>query len=176
MNSETMRIAKTPEDFLSASTIHAYSWKATYPAFFSKQMLDAIAEDDWVDLFTKQTQNGNRGVAIFSLNGEDVGAASFGASYDYPDPTWAKILSFYFLPHVWGQGHTQVFMAQLLAHMQQTGVQHVHLYMVQGNTRAQRFYEKCGFALTGKEVHTKVKGEPSVSVELVLHIEPATPG
>lgn len=170
MNNESMRIAKTSEDFLSASAIHAHSWKAAYPTFFSKKMLDAIAEDDWVDLFAKQTQNGNREVAIFSFQGEDIGAASFGASYEHPDPTWAKIISFYFLPHVWGTGVTTLCMQQLLAYLQQNGVQHVHLYMIKDNTRAQHFYEKCGFALTGNEVQTKVKGEPSVSVEMVLNI------
>ena len=62
-----------------------------------------------------------------------------------------EVFALYVLPEYHGTGVGRQLMDAALEKL--ASYPHICLWLVKGNARALRFYEKCGFHLTGEEVY-----------------------
>ena len=63
----------------------------------------------------------------------------------------AEIVALHTLKRVWGTGVGRVLMDKALSDMIENGFFTASLWVFKENIRARKFYEKCGFILTGQE-------------------------
>ena len=67
------------------------------------------------------------------------------------DTRTAEIVALHTLKKVWGKGVGRALMDKALNDMVEDGFLGAKLWVFKDNIRARRFYEKCGFVLTGHE-------------------------
>ena len=164
-----IRIAKNESDSIAASYIYAMSWKAGYKGIYSDRLLDDIPVDRWVSAFNSNYETHRFEIAILSVDGEDIGAGGYGLSRDYPDGITGEITSIYFLEKAWGNGYAAHLMDFMIQRLKKASCERVHVGVLAENTRAQRFYEKYGFKLTGSEKPVEIKGETKIVIEYELN-------
>lgn len=162
-----IRTAKTHEDARAASRIFALSWKSAYRGVLSDGLLDTLPLDRWVPFFDKNLETGSQTLAILSLEGKDVAAASYGKSRDRSEQNFGEITAIYALPEVWGTGVAGRLMDDVLADLLQTGVSGINLWVLEQNPRAQRFYMKYGFEQSEKTARYEIFGESVTTVEFI---------
>ena len=166
-----IRITANAEDALSASSIYAKSWKASYRGMLSDALLDGIPLDFWVPAFTGNFSSHRFETAIIRENGLDIGAGGYGLSRDYEEADVGEITSIYFLPEAWGKGGAKQLLDFMIHELCAMQCRKVHLWTIQENARAQRFYEKCGFKKTGNEKVISFKGEEVTDIEYARTLE-----
>lgn len=153
-----IRVAKNHEDSVAASRIFALSWKTTYRGMFPDDVLNAIPLDRWVVFFDENYGDHARpDVAILSENGVDIAAGAYGASRS--EEGIGEIVAIYSLPESWGSGAGKALLDFMLEKLREQGFSAAHLWVLDKNMRAQRFYEKCGFSASGKELQQDVFGQ-----------------
>lgn len=162
-----IRLAACEEDCYTASQIYAIGWKTGYKDFFSNEFLEAIAMDRWAPFFLQDLTTHQYEIAILSEQDKDLGAGGYGPSRDYDDPQWGKITSIYFLPEAWGKGYSKHLIDFMVASLHRKGFTKIHLWALQENHRAQKFYEKNGFTLSGKIKTKTIQGVEKLEVEYV---------
>lgn len=153
-----IRIGKDEMDSISASYIYAMSWKKAFKGIFSDELLESIHNDFWVDVFNSNYKTKRFDTAIISKNGIDIGAGSFGYSRDYSDKKYGEITSIHLLEEYWGKGYAKPLLYFMIDKLKEKGCLKIHLWVVKENTRARKFYEKCGFIQNGKQKILEFKG------------------
>ena len=161
-----IRIANNQADAESASKIHALGWKSGYRGIFSDKLLDSIPLHFWTEHFNRTHET--RQLALCRVDGEDIGAVTYGLSRDYPDKNAGEIWSFYFLEKTWGKGYAVPFMHFIVEQLQSKDCAVLYLWTLNDNIRAQRFYEKCYFRRTGNEKACTFQGETKMQIEFIF--------
>jgi len=164
MSSINIRTGQNEQDSASASRIYAISWKTAYRGMLSDALLDGIPVDFWTPYFNENYETGRFALAILSADGVDIGAGAYGLSRDTADAAAGEITSIYLLPEAWGKRYAAPLMEYMMDGLRGLGCTSVHLWTLRENRRAQRFYEKMGFAPTGAEKEITFKGEHMADV------------
>jgi GNAT superfamily N-acetyltransferase len=102
------------------------------------------------------------GPEAVSPGGGIVGYASFGPETDVLNAPWphpltadgeggrvAELYALYVRPAWWSTGTGRALMEQVLARSAAAGYRSITLWVLRGNQRARRFYERAGFAPDG---------------------------
>jgi GNAT superfamily N-acetyltransferase len=111
-----------------------------------------------------------------------VGYASYGperdldgtpgpcpAATDSPQAAVAELYALYVLPAWWSTGTGRALMQRVLDEVRAEGYQRITLWVLAGNARARRFYERSGFRLSGAtHVLHGLGGVPEVCYEREL--------
>ena len=125
-----------PEDADATACVHVRSWDAAYtvPGPSLQHRLDQH----------------RRFPASFvaELDGQVVGFVGVGPSRD-PDAE-GELYTIYVEPAQWGSGVGRELIRAGEQRMRELGYRRAVLWMLDGNTRAQRFYEAAGWALDGE--------------------------
>lgn len=131
----------TPADAQAVSTLHLYIWKQAYAPIFGADRLQHLPQEEsratWLE---RMHASGYNGLGLWQQE-RFVGFAGWGEIA----PTTAEIFHFYLHPDLWGGGTASWFMQHLLQLLQHKGYLQVVLWVLKGNERAQRFYQKQGF-------------------------------
>ncbi len=149
----------TEEDAETYGAITARSWKAAYRGIVPADYLKTITPELRTYHF-RQFYCPGSGVEYYLVQavGDDAGVFCLQAGRDDPTGRMGEIGVFYFLPAFWGSGAAAPAMAFALDHLRQRGFDTAILWVLAGNARARRFYEKCGFVSDGaaKAIHLGV--------------------
>jgi GNAT superfamily N-acetyltransferase len=86
-------------------------------------------------------QDSDASVLVAELDREPVGFACIR-------PKWMDAL--YVVPEQWGQGVADVLYDRALERLRAFGADRCHLWVLEENRRARRFYEKCGWRENGE--------------------------
>jgi GNAT superfamily N-acetyltransferase len=143
------------DDALGVASVHVRSWQAAYRGLLPDMYLDqldvdarraawagTIAEEDWPRTGT---------LVATEANGNVVGFAHVGPARDDDlDPlVVGELASIYVLPQVWGSGVGRRLMLAAVNVLRDAGFGAAILWVLDGNDRAQRFYEIGGWQLDG---------------------------
>ena len=60
-------------------------------------------------------------------------------------------MAIYLLPEIWGRGQGSELLRYALGKLKENGFRNICLWVMKGNIRARKFYEKNGFQISGKE-------------------------
>ncbi len=69
-----------------------------------------------------------------------------------PEQDRAELYAIYVRPAQWGTGAGRALMRQALALAAEAGYTDISLWVLEGNARGRRFYQRAGFQATGESV------------------------
>lgn len=164
------------DDALGVATVHVRSWQAAYRGLMPDVYLDQldverrragwernIADTEWPRSGT---------LVATEANGNVVGFANIGPARDGDgDPlVIGELAAIYLLPEAWGSGVGRRLMLAAVNVLRDAGYAEAILWVLEGNERAQRFYEIGGWQLDGvtKDVVIADVPLPEVRYRLVL--------
>jgi GNAT superfamily N-acetyltransferase len=162
------------DDALGVATVHVRSWQAAYRGLLPDTYLDqldidarraawarTIAEADWPRTGT---------LVATEANGNVVGFAHVGPARDDDlDPLLVgELASIYLLPQVWGSGVGRRLMLAAVNVLRDAGFGSAILWVLDGNDRAQRFYEIGGWQLDGAAKDIVIAETPLAEVRYRL--------
>ena len=138
---------ETDEEIRGKAFVHWKCWQETYPGLVSQEYLSKLTLEKCEEKAFLWRDN-----ILVAKEGERViGFVGFG-DHGPEEPDMGEVFALYVLPEYHGTGVGRQLMDAALEKL--ASYPHICLWLVKGNARALRFYEKCGFHLTGEEKFT----------------------
>jgi ribosomal protein S18 acetylase RimI-like enzyme len=139
------------QDCRAIAECHVSSWQQAYRDLLPPAYLDALLvserEARWRIILESRSSRVLVAREVGRLDGV-VGFVSFGASRDAGAPVdRAEITALYVTPAAWSRGVGRELWRAAAVALAAEGYRTVSLWVLAGNTRATRFYQKTGFTL-----------------------------
>lgn len=132
------------------------SWQATYRGTLPDEYLDSLdlaaRADRWRQVLSRVPDS--RSAEFVAVSGPDVlGFVSVGPCRDEGADTarLGEVRAIYLHPDAWDTGAGAALMTRALASLADGGYAEAMLWVLDGNARARRFYEKGGWRPDGTE-------------------------
>lgn len=157
--SYTIRIA-TQDDISALAQLHCQGWKDSYIDLVPQDYLDGLTTDEFVEKWQKWMPDDISTTLIAEdENGNPAGFSMFGA-LKTPVPGQssirpiysAELYAIYLGKDHWGTGLAQDFFKQTAEKLKEQKHYSMALWVVGGNKRACKFYDKMGGQRIGKKV------------------------
>ena len=134
--------------------VHVASWQDTYRGHMPADYLAALDVGQRTEAWRQRlpAARRSRGDLLVAVSGPDiVGFAHFGPSRDRDaDPgRTGEIGAIYLQPESIGEGIGRLLMERAVAGLAGLGYMDATLWVLDGNTRARRFYERAGWTPDG---------------------------
>ncbi|MFF1450113.1 GNAT family N-acetyltransferase [Streptomyces sp. NPDC058274] len=163
----------TSEDCPRVAEIRIRGWQTAYRGLIPQPYLDALSVERDAErrlAFFRQSEAGVVNL-VAEAGGEVIGWACHGPYRDGESTTDdAELYAIYVHPDHVGAGAGRALLAESAGRCAAAGRPRVLLWVLKGNTRARRFYERAGFRPDGAEVPFEVDG---VAVPEVRYARPA---
>ncbi|MFI7035499.1 GNAT family N-acetyltransferase [Microbispora rosea] len=158
-----------PADAESIAVVHVRSWQAAYPGLMPQAHLDGLTAAMRLPVWERllgEAAPPRTEVLVAEADGSVAGFASLGPGRDDDvDPAVvAEISAIYLVPEIWGAGVGGRLMAAALDSLAAAGYEQAVLWVVDGNTRARRFYERGGWRPDGAALHDESDGFPLTEI------------
>ncbi|MEM1046720.1 MAG: GNAT family N-acetyltransferase [Pseudomonadota bacterium] len=158
----TIRTARAADRDTIAS-IHAQSWKSAYRDVFPEAFLAGPVDEHLLDMWRAPSDNADDVLFVAEENGANgARLVGFIAVRCRPDPF---IENLHVLPAVRSQGLGRRLMGRAAERLIGTGQSIAHLWVMENNTRAIRFYEALG-GVRGETVTKVFFGNPARVVRI----------
>lgn len=152
----------TADDIDAVARLRVSAWRSAYAGLLPRPFLDAmsVAEDAARRREAFAKTDGSVGHLVTEdAHGTVTGWAAVGPDRPAGPHTHAatgttdvaELYAIYVLPELIGTGLGRTLMDSSLAQARGRGFARVLLWVIEGNTRARRFYERAGFAPDGAE-------------------------
>ena len=163
----------SPEDCATIAVIRAQSWQAAYDGIIPAGILASMTSQQSItrhrDRLRQQMWKRNLlaeavapDAAGSGQGARAVGFASFGPERGADGetgpppgagpagPARAELYAIYVVPGMWSAGAGRALMAAVAADARSSRYAGMSLWVLEENSRARRFYERAGFAVTGE--------------------------
>lgn len=157
----------TAEDAALISRIIAFSWRGAYQDLIDPVYLARLPEEYWLPSMRAWLGSGRMYGFIAEQAGLPVGCVIYGRGRDEDHADWGEIMSLYLLPEAMSKGVGDALLQEALHALAEDGYTRVYLWSIQGNERAERFYRRHGFVLTGDRVNYKIGSGDVTDIRLV---------
>lgn len=159
-----------PADAPAVAHAHVSGWQQAYRGLVSDEVLDGLdvveRTELWRSILTGElTVDGGPPPVdvVVEVDGDVVGFANIGFFRDQPDDRAAgELWAMYVDPAHWGVGAGHALMIRTMDELRRLGATRAHLWVLAGNDRGRRFYERQGWRHDG-EVKTEEIGGAEVS-------------
>ncbi len=152
---------KTDADMDGKGYVHYKSWHETYTGLIDQNYLDAITAEKCISTAHRWPDN-----TLVAKDGDKViGFIAYNAYRDDSLTETGEIFGLYVLQDYQGQKVGYQLMNAAIEQLAQYKA--VALWVLKGNDKAIRFYEKYGFQYDGAEAEILL-GTPAVEVRMVL--------
>ena len=165
-----VRVA-TADDGHAIGDVHGAAWQAGFEHVLPREFLQRASagrRDGWSHAIARLLDSSN----LVLVGGRDVRILAFSHS-GQPDDESAdvEIFAFYCHPEAWGTGVAEYLMHETCAVLS-TWASRAVLWTPEEAGRARRFYERCGFELSGRERSERVGDwQPAPAYEEVATVE-----
>lgn len=159
-----IRKLQSADDRQAVGRIYAASWKHAYKGLLPQEYLDGLAPALWADRLDLP----GRYTLIAQLDGAMIGTASYGGSRDVEYTGQGELYSLYLLPPYMGKGYGKQLIRAVMEQLHGLGYQSIFLWVLADNFGARRFYEKVGFACSGKSKKAEIGGKYVTEVQYIL--------
>ncbi|MGO1514347.1 GNAT family N-acetyltransferase [Agrococcus casei] len=155
----TVRVrAATADDAEGVARVHVDSWRAAYKGLMPHSVLDGLSVQNrttgwqrWLNGDPNRNAVGHECVVAVDETDAVLGWATFGRGRDDGWEHVGEIAGIYAHPDAWSSGVGHALMEQAMIALAQAGFSGAYLWMLAGNARALRFYERHGWAADGGE-------------------------
>jgi len=155
-----------PEDALSVAGVHVRSWQAAYRDLLPAEYLDRLHPEDRAKRYDFGTTDPSKpSTAVAVEGGAVVGFATVAPARD-PDARGGELCALYVDPDWWGRYVGRALIEQARSRLRDLGFQDAVLWVMVGNTRAERFYSRDGWKHDGMRRTASVWG---ISVDEVRY-------
>jgi ribosomal protein S18 acetylase RimI-like enzyme len=158
-------------DAAEIGRVYTSSWKTAYKGLIPQAYLDGLSEEHWVPSFENWLADRTVTAVVLTEGQKIVGCSAYVEARDEGLPGWGEIISIYLLPDYFGKGYGKKLFRHTLGLMEQEGYRCIYLWVLKGNFRAIRFYEKNGFAFNGDTMQISIMDEPLTDLKYVYEIK-----
>jgi ribosomal protein S18 acetylase RimI-like enzyme len=163
----------TPADAEAIARVHVASFHAAYAGRMPAVVIAAFTLEKrvarWRDILARDAPEERSFVS--PAEGRVIGFASTGPARDADAaPGTAELYALYLDPAAWGLGIGRALFAEAVADLRARGRVAMTAWVLEGNARAQRFYEACGMRLDGERKVVVEEGADLVHVRHALPI------
>ncbi|OMI41164.1 GNAT family N-acetyltransferase [Streptomyces sparsogenes] len=175
----------TEADIDAVAAVRVRGWQVAYRGLIPQAHLDGMSvEQDACrrreffsrgvgDVVNVVAETG-AGEVVGSGVGEVVGWACFGPYRDRDLPSGdAELYALYVRPDLVGAGIGRLLLTESVARLSERGFPRLRLWVLAGNDRARRFYERAGFAPDGGTEAYEVEGVSVPEVRYARELAPA---
>ena len=143
-----------PGDAAAIATIHVKAWRHAYAGLLPDYVLDELDAARWgAQRADRLRADGGPWSAedhVAELDGEIVGFTTVGRCRDADaGPDDGEVFAIYVDPDRWGSGIGRALIALAERRLRERGARRVVLWVLAGNDRARRFYERAGYSTDG---------------------------
>jgi len=166
----------TPDDAVAIATAHVRSWQAAYRGIVPTALLDSLSIERraswWRGELTEMTPP--TACWVIERSGRVVGFASIGAARgDSASPGVGELFAIYLEPDAWSAGLGRALLDQAVSGLRASGFRAAILWVLAGNARGRRFYERAGWRADGATMDWETSG--ARLPEIRYHIELTAP-
>ncbi len=167
----------TSRDAERLALVHVRSWQGAYRGLLPQDYLDGLAPEQRVRQWRRTLAGSDwpRSGVLVAEDGDLVGFACIGPSRDAAPVQVGEISSIYVLPAHWGVGVGTRLMAAALASLRAAGFAEAHLWVLDTNARAIRFYESAGWRADGDGKTAEIGGVTITEVRYRCELGAASP-
>ncbi|MGK5678654.1 N-acetyltransferase family protein [Actinoplanes sp. URMC 104] len=140
-------------DARPVAEIHVRTWQVGYAGIVPGDYLAGLDVDEFVARRRTRPLPEGAQTLVAEEDGRVVGFVSFGPyrREDGPDPGMGELYAIYLHPDHWGRGTGRRLIDAARGGLAAAGFPDMRLWVLTGNTRARRFYERAGLAPDGVE-------------------------
>ncbi|MGL4610904.1 MAG: GNAT family N-acetyltransferase [Trueperaceae bacterium] len=155
----------TLSDARAIAEVHVKSWQSAYRGLLSEDFLENLSVDRREEIWRNGIQNSQQVVLVYEQEKRVMAFCSFASSRDddVDQTKVAELFTMYALESVWGQGIGEALWHEATKQMRERGFTEIMLWVLKGNKRAIKFYERQGLVFDGT---TKTE---AVTATLDLH-------
>lgn len=151
--------AAEPQDARAVAGVHVRSWQAAYRGLIPDTYLDALRPEDRMARYTFGSTDPDASFTTLAVDdGVIRGFATAGPSRDVDTPSVGELFGLYLDPEVWGQGIGHRLMTEARMRLSGLGFTDAVLWVLVGNSRAERFYEIDGWRADGARRSEEIWG------------------
>jgi GNAT superfamily N-acetyltransferase len=141
--------AAVPEDACDVARVQVRSWQWAYRGLIAQSYLDSLEPETWAGRYTF----GRVGIGLpftqVAVDGSTIcGLATTGLCRDDDLPNFGELMAIYVDPAHVGTGIGRVLIATARERLSAVSTQ-AALWVLDGNARARRFYERDGWSFDG---------------------------
>jgi ribosomal protein S18 acetylase RimI-like enzyme len=155
----------TGADAPAVAAMHIRAWQVAYRGIVPDAHLEGL------DVATRAARYDFDSAAPgvpetwIAVDGDDiVGFVAVAPSRDEDLPGLGEVCAIYVDPDRWRSGAGSALLAQAEVLLGDAGVDEAHLWVLEDNARARRFYERAGWALDGARKVVEIGGKPLAEV------------
>lgn len=153
------------KDIEQMAYVHITAWKQTYQGLIHERFIQQRSIENSIKLFSRIYESN-----YVALDNNDViGFASYGKALESDYPNCGEIKAIYLLEQYHHRGIGMRLMDTCLNELAQYAS--VVVWVLDTNTHAIAFYQRCGFVLDGKS-KTEILITPIQEVRMVFHRQP----
>ena len=151
--------AARPDDALGVAQVHVRSWQAAYKGLLPTDYLDSLRAEDRASRYDFSATDPTAPFTLVAVeDGLIRGFATIGASPDSPTLKTGKLMALYVDPDVWRKGVGRVLIDRARGELHRRGFADAVLWVLDGNIRAEAFYEHDGWIRGGIRRRQRVWG------------------
>lgn len=140
-----------PSDAMNVARVHVRSWQAAYRTLLPDDFLDRLRPEDRAARYDFATTDPLRPWTVVAEEvGSIIGFATTMPSRDADAPRHGEVCALYVDPECWGKGIGKALISAARARLVEQGFQRAILWMLVGNSHADRFYRKDDWMSDGK--------------------------
>jgi GNAT superfamily N-acetyltransferase len=144
-----IRLAR-PEDAAAVAQVHVRAWQVGYRNLLPDGYLDGLRAEDRAAVYDFSGRDSSRPSTLVAVDGEVIcGFATVAPAAQADAPGYGELCALYVSPERWRSGIGAVLVGAARKRLLLLGYQQAVLWLLLGNTRAERFYERDGWTSDG---------------------------
>lgn len=136
---------ETPAEIEGKAYVHWKAWQETYTGLVDQTYLDSLTLEKRVE----KAYQWPDGILVAKDGSRVVGFVGYGPHRDEALPDTGEVFAIYILREYYGKQVGHALMRAALRQLSE--YRRIAVWVLKGNRRAIRFYEKCGFQFDGTE-------------------------
>lgn len=130
-----------PDDALAVARVHVRSWQAAYRGLMPDEYLNQLRAEDRAARYELANEDPEKPYTLVAVSdGEIVGFASTMPARDSDLTGYGELCALYVDPEYLGRGIGVALVAAARSWLAESGFRQAALWVLAGNTRAERFY------------------------------------
>lgn len=161
-----LRLA-VPNDALPVARVHVRSWQAAYRNLLPQEYLDGLRPQERAARYDFGVTEPDKPCTLVAVASDEiVGFVTVSPARDPGLLGSGEVCALYVEPEWWGRSVGRALLEHGRARLRGLGFEHAVLWVMAGNTRAERFYSSDGWTHEGGRRTASVWG---VTVEEALY-------